>query len=488
MKFKILSPTIKRTAILVAVIVWLVISVPASLAQSDALRWSIPEKIYENRENVSEMALVADQLGGLHLFWNPLNTGEIYYSNWDGQSWSLPIDVVSSSQPRAPSVTVDSLGYLHLIWQDANNTLYYSQAKADSAGIALAWSPPVEVADSLTHANITVGPNDNLYIVYPGQNNLGPGIVISEDGGLSWSDSFPVSITSQPEAVADYTRAAVSQDGTIHVVWSEYQLPSGWPPLGSFYSQSKDGGTTWSPAVRISDENYHQTTIAVYKDQVVHVAYNGAAGYGGRYHRYSEDGGRTWSEPFAVIASGLGGSESPPQLALDANGNLHLATTYGQRVWYSVFQGQRWTEPVYVPTGDETGIPPVGQNIDANKDRFIERVVMALNLGNRLHMVFWDLRPARKVLAYWYTHRETSAAPIPAQPFPTPLPTLTPQNASLTTPIPTPTSPIITDSGEVTLDRFGIRNTGWPVLLAVLPVFLILAIIITSSIIRINRK
>jgi hypothetical protein len=455
-------------------------------AQSSQYEWSTPVKIDERQEPVSEMTLAADQSGLVHLFWNPLGTSEIFYSFLDEQTWSYPMDVISSPGARAPSAVVDAQGYIHLIW-NASLQVHYSQAKVESASMASAWTEPVALAGSLTHAQIVIDPQGTLLIAYPGLDSAGPAILISEDGGVRWSDPISISPTSRSDAAAEYVRAAISNDGTIHVVWTEYQLPNGFPPFGVYYAQSNDGGRRWSNPVQLAGEQYVHANIATYGEQVVHVAWDGMAGTGGRYHRYSSDGGGSWSEPYTVTPAGEGGSEGPPQLAIDSNGTLHLATTFGQRVWYSLFQNRSWSNPTYIPSGDETGIPLVGQSIDPNTTRFIERVVMAVNQGNRLHLVFWDSRPARQALDYWYTTRETSAAATALLPYPTspPAPTQAVFQSLAAQGKPTPTISSL-NLGDIADRPF--TSTGLPVMVGVAPILIFVIGLLLYATARARKK
>ena len=64
--------------------------------------------------------------------------------------------------------------------------------------------------------------------------------------------------------------------------------------------------------------------IAVDSAGRVHVAWNGVVGVGGRYHQWSDDGGLAWSAVADVVAAGQGGTEGPPQLAIDSADTLHL--------------------------------------------------------------------------------------------------------------------------------------------------------------------
>ena len=486
-------------ALAVLIILCLVFSfsIQPSFAQTSPFDWSNPEQITQSQEAISEPDLVADQSGRVHLFWAPFSSESqsLYYSQFTSIGWTDPVDIFTADQIGGPSAVVDSLGIIHLIW-NGDNTVYYSQATVDEAHSAVSWTTPIAIDNSNKHGRILTATNspgepDKLYIVYAGLSGSGPQFVASEDGGANWSEPVTISLTESSNTSADYVAGAISSDGTIHIVWTEFKLPQGWPPLGVYYSHSNDDGQTWSRPLQMASGNYDQINIAVFGDSVVHVAWNGAAGTGGRYHRWSQDGGDNWATTNVVVPIGVGGTEGPPQLAVDSLGTLHLVTTYDQRVWYSYFQstgGGRWSEPIYVPSGDEAGIPPVGQSIDVSKTRHIESPTMTINQGNRLHLVFWDERPSQQIIQYWYTTKQTSAGSTPLQPFPTP--TISPTrhavtnrtDASATNITPSPAFDL--SSGPDTSSA----NPGWPILIAVLPVILIITSVVIFRLARLKGR
>lgn len=499
MQYRTLAKSLIGTVILMASISWLIgggsNTIGAVAAQTSSFDWSYPVRIAEREELTSEPFLIADQSGRLHYIWSPLSTNlqSLYYSQWDGTVWTEPVDIFYDNQITGPSAAVDSQGTIHLAWSNGN-TIYYSQTDVSQAFSANNWLEPLPLVSGFQHPYILVDPStapdrkDRLYVFYPRLSSAGTAMIISNDNGLSWSEEQPISLTKSAGTAADYVRAVITDDGTIHVVWVEYQLPVGWPPTGLYYSRSKDGGETWSRPYELAGENYNQINIAADENGMIHTAWNGAAGTGGRYHRWSQDGGETWSNILTVVPPGEGGSEGPPQLAVDSLGTLHLVTTFGQRVWYAYFQGGRWSEPQYIPTGNETGVPPIGQRIDNVTVRRIEHPAMTISQGNQLHTIFWEERPFQGTLQYWYTTKQTSASPTGLIPFPTPttLPTHTPStlepgsNAARITP-----TPLLSDSEDLT--QMG-ESPALPIVIAVVLVVLLVSVILIFRVASINRK
>ena len=409
-------------------------------AQTGDGGWSQPVLLFKISDAtdgaITVPVVVAGKDGSVHVFWQyqvPEAAGQpahaaIYYTRWDGKSWSKPVDLVDAPTLHLSSAAIDRNGYLHLMWQGTLGRLFYARAREGDATSASKWTRPVPVDTAYVNGQIVADSRGWLHRVYARHGQLGTYYQVSKDGGATWS--FPVNVarTSNEQSAADFVRVAATESGILHVVWTEFTLPSGWPPTGVYYSRSGDGGKTWSPPVELAGPGYDQINVAVAGDTTVHVAWNGMAGVGNRYHRWSSDGGRTWSAVSQVVTGG-GGTEGPPQLAVDSAGNLHMLTTSDGRVWYDSWQGGGWAAPQYVPSGDEGPIPPLASPVDV-KVRHIEQATMDIGLGNRLDAVFWDQRVQQGVTYVWYTTKTVGAPGLSPAAFPVPVPTGTTNRGS----------------------------------------------------------
>lgn len=396
-------------------------------------RWLPPEQIYQTSGFIDAPKLVADNYGTVHLFWreSPESVGGVasgpelvYYARANGGFWSQPVDVVAMSLAASPAAAVDGDGIMNLIWRGPNATLYYASAPVAEATNVRAWSPVEAVADANLNAGITSGADGLVHMAFPGLDASGVFYTRYDPAQGGWLDPVNITTAAQRSASADFARIAEGPDGTLHVVWSEFRLPEAWPPTGVYYSRSTDGGNTWRQAEQLAGELMDQINVTAGEGGRVDVAWNGAVGTGGRYHRTSADNGETWSPPTAVVPAGKGGTEGPPQLVIDSAGTLHLLTTFDGCAWYAARRQGAWSEPECI-SGRE-----------ATASRFMEQPALALVNGHELHAVFWDDR-AR----LWHTTMETGAPPLlavlPAPPAPaTALPVATTPTA---TPEPTPT-------------------------------------------------
>ncbi len=407
----------RRKSMLYAIVICLIcLGYPLSDAlvkgqEERTTTWSAPVRIYEAEEpNIYEPVVVVDRAGVAHVLWR-VDQDLLYYTRLDQTGWSKPVDVLVNA--NVASMVADGRGILHVVWGGGNNNLEYATAWAAEAHSAQAWSSPVVLETAFMRPHIVSGNGDALHIAFVSPGAQAVKYMFSLDGGISWSLPSVVAQPSQPGAGVGDPRLAVGSGNVIHIVWTEYRLPDGWPPLGVFYSHSTDGGLTWISPMIMASEGYDQITVAVVDDPEVHVAWNGMAGVGGRYHRWSNNGGNSWSGINTV--SERGGTEGFPNLVVDSAGAVHLLTTFDHCAQYSRWDGGSWTQPACI------------SGLEAMASNYIEEAAMALGEGNRLHAVFWDGRQR-----LWYTTRQVEAPAVPTQSWWQTRPTLT----VLTTPLP----------------------------------------------------
>ena len=380
---------------------------PPLQAQSPSGWWP-PRLIYETADSIDAPYLAADTNGVAHLVWreSPRETDldqdklqTIFYANNEGGTWSQGRDIIAMSGVAGPTAAADPNGIIQLLWTGPNNTLYHSLAGVQSAGTAQGWVEPVAIATANANAHIQIAPDNNAHIVYPGTGPSGVYYIRYDAGRDAWSSPVGISLTSGANTSADYARLAIAPDGMLHVVWTEFELPQGWPPTGVYYAHSTDNGVTWSRPVELAGQNNVQANVVVDSAGRVHVAWNGIVGIGGRYHRWSDDGGLNWSATGAAVEAGLGGTEGQPQLAVDSAGTLHMLTTYGGCAHHVTWTDEVWSAPECISGQVAAG------------DALIEQPALTIVNGNVLHAIFWDER-AR----LWHTSLATGAPPAAAQP------------------------------------------------------------------------
>jgi hypothetical protein len=402
-------------------------------SQASNTIWSEPILLFQEdgAREIHGPSVISDSYGNVHVFWtvpsgSPGEFDLIYYARLDALGWTTPVDIVAAAPARGVNAAISQDGIIYLIWSGFGG-ISYSHAPIQGAEYVKNWSKPVLLTDANFYADLFTSSSGKIYLAYPGVDASGVFEQFLEPNNLNWSSSRIISQTSLTNSASDYVQIRVSNNGTMHVVWTEFYYPESWPPRGVFYSRSIDGGNTWSAPEMMAGDGFDQINITVVDDENIHVAWNGMVTVGGRYHRWSSDGGQTWSETAEVIPAGIGGTEGFPQLVVDQSGTLHMLTTYqGGCVWYTYFNNQTWVPPICI-SGEKT---------------LIEEPSMTVSEGNKLHAVFWDNRKS-----LWYTTKVTDASWIPPEimenellqptrsPVPTGSPVITPTLSSTSVPV-----------------------------------------------------
>jgi hypothetical protein len=295
--------------------------------------------------------LVTDPAGAVHLAWLNFptevgNSGDqvlMYYSRWDGQAWTNPVDIFvgTGAQPLgSPVLLPTDEGRLHILWLSGAG-LMHSSAWADDAARPQAWSPPVAATafprPVFNNFDAAVDARGVFHAVYA--EKIGEVYYIrSEDQGETWSQ--PIAVSAVPPEMTSYKpRLAVAPDGRIHVVWTETSPTDDVRMARIRYSFSTDGGNSWSDAREFGEIAHSDASVVAFDGNEVYIAWNAStATSGGRYLSYSNDGGVTWggSMKFSQRA-GLSGF---PSIARDSLGRLHLLTGDGE---YTTWDGHNFT-------------------------------------------------------------------------------------------------------------------------------------------------
>lgn len=438
-------------------------SVP--VLQASNRNWTEPVLLFEEdgTGEIHSPFVISDSYGSVHVFWSVIRESQgesdlIYYTRLDAIGWTTPVDIVAATPARAAKATIAQDGFIYLIWNGLDG-ISYSRAPLQKAEFVNNWSEPVPITNGNIHADLFTSASGNIYLAYPGVGTSGVFEQSLDITNQSWSSSRMVSQTSLTNTASDYVQIGVGDKGIMHVVWTEFYYPEGWPPRGIFYSRSIDGGDNWSVPELLAGDGFDQVNIAVTDDNNIHVVWNGMVGLGGRYNRWSSDGGQTWSETVEVIPAGVGGTEGLPQLVVDASGTLQLLTTYNGCAWYTYFKNRNWVTPVCI-SGEQ-----------ARASNYIEEPAMAVSEGNKLHAVFWD---DRKRL--WYTTKVTDAPWIAPEKMENELPQPAQSAAPTSTPVIMPIiSPTIAPPVQQQLDassRFNL-NPAQLLILSLSPVILL---------------
>lgn len=375
--------------------------IPVS-AQSSFVTWSEPINI-SNTPNSSQLpAIAADPFGNIHVFWSEdakgipskdtFKTGtSIYYKRWDGQHWSGTIDIYNTSSNYGysayPSAATDHEGNVHLVWRGLDG-IHYSSLNAGAPFSAQSWSPEeiITYAGGEDSIQIMVDNQNVINLVYsqwrPSNGTKDGNIYFqnSENGGISWSPSVPVSnISKRVETTAGRPRIVRGNDDILHIVWYESDPPD-WLGARIFYAHSSDEGISWSEPYLIYDRlsiGYaSMPEISLRGENSIILTW--ACAIKKRCSSWSPDKGNTWS-PVQQLFGNLWGLAGWDTVITTPKGDIFwFLSLIGSALDQATWNNGRWSEPV--PIG-YPGPEDLGYNLDA-----------VLQNGNEIHLVMmvWD--------------------------------------------------------------------------------------------------
>ena len=451
-------------------------NMPFATAESSTVAWSEPINLSSSLVSSDNPTIVADGYGYVHVFWSEEVDGKllgpndqhragntILYTRWDGISWTTPIDILfvpGDDIAEFIAVTVDAHNRLHAVWTGQSN-IYYSNAPANQATSARAWSEPMVIARGSARSQwesaVVVDSSDNVHIFYAtGSNDPGIYHTISRDNGIGWET--PVKLSSPLDASErglSSVRGTLDGAGRLHVVWSTFQ-ENGYGQA-VYYARSTDGGESWSTPVQLGyrdpgDFEASYPYLASVSDSELHLVYlDGATS--GRSQRISRDGGTTWSEPLHIIdeLEGVNGYVIP---LVDSTGQLHLVANMRTRarqvvgIYYAYQTGSSWSPVVPVDVRSQ-GAPTA------------HHAAATVRLGNELHVVYNQFAGGE----IWYVRgvlKDTPAMPTLVSSPPRLLAASTPSLAPSATPEATATSVVKKGASVAGFDRDSQQTTGSP--------------------------
>jgi len=302
--------------------------------------WTSPVVVASTNEELSELSLIADGQNRVHAFWiqSPLLDGnedkpEIYYSQWNGVRWLKPVAVITglNGKPTQLTVKIDKLGRILLAWVDEKTgELLFRWAGSDRAGSASEWVEPIYVpvvSQSNSAPDILTDDSGMILITYANPINDERGIyfVTSVDAGKSWSQPSQIfDAKSNGWEMVDQPKMCLDVDGRLHVIFGKYSYQGDQRlSLGLYYSQSLNGGVTWSEPAVISEQPVFSSTIFCDTNQVIHRFWQEDNNSNlATFHQISRDGGVTWEKSINLYYEADKGVLT--KSTLDPSGGLHL--------------------------------------------------------------------------------------------------------------------------------------------------------------------
>ena len=325
--------------------------------------WSVPAIVAHADDGLAETIVLADPSDAVHLFFadgqsTTKQTTALRYARWQDGRWSEPTTLMA---PRGgapfvhPALALDERGWLHAVYGGRRGgRIAYQRVHLSEITDEKAWTGVTTLSDAVgLHAAIATASGGAVYVLYATHSH-DLSFNRSDDGGRTWSAPERLSELDPAQLACDDPRIAVDGRGRLHVVWTQFHLPQGWPPAGVYYRRSDDAGQTWQPVRLVAGEDNGRITVVAHGLDEVHLAWS-VAETGERMHEWSGDGGTTWSAARPI--SRLRGAVSRAlALAFDSNGTLHLVAGVGGAgsggpIVHTWWNGIAWSDPRPVAQG-----------------------------------------------------------------------------------------------------------------------------------------
>jgi hypothetical protein len=269
----------------------------------------------------------------------------VRHSTDGGHTWNSGTKATDTDSALADKETIgtDRKGCIYLIYDDKVSGVTRGSTSCDKAAT---WSATVPIAD--TAADIGGGviegnpSNGHIYAVFVRGSGSSMGIYFdkSTDKAKTWGTDVLISNTA---AIVGRWKIslpdiAIDSSGNIYVAWTGYQNNQ----FDILFSSSSDEGATWSTPIKINDDtgsadqwqiqggfiiDAKGTLQAAWRDERDGV-YN-------QYYSNSTDGGKTWSKNIKISDQGFDIATFPRPgdyngLAVAPNGTLYAVWVDGR--------------------------------------------------------------------------------------------------------------------------------------------------------------
>jgi predicted neuraminidase len=289
--------------------------------------WTVGKRLTGSASGSNNPAVVVDSSDNLHVVCEDYSAGngEIYYkkSTDGGATWSTSKRLTwTSGGSFHPALAVSS-GNLHLVWEDTtpgNSEIYYKKSTDEGA----TWSTSKRLAWTSGNTNypaISVDPSGHLHVVW--QDTTGNHEIYytnSTDGGATWTKSKSISLTSGHSYRPALAVEPMPLGSRLHAFWTD-DTPGNYE---IYYAQSTDGGATWTKSKRITWTSGESTlpALAVDSSGHLHLVWVEVIANWEIYYKESTDSGATWTA--SQNLSRTSGSSDGPAIAADSSGYLHV--------------------------------------------------------------------------------------------------------------------------------------------------------------------
>jgi len=294
-----------------------------------------------------------------------------YFSGFDvsntsnGSDWGS-VHYLNGSSVDKEAITFDSTGRLYAAWNEGRGEL--GVTSSDDGGAT--WRTPFvnpeddpnPTAGALLGAIVATSANGTVYLTWWNQISRNIYFDWSWNGGVTWNRDVRVNYAGGSAAARD-AKPAMNVDrtsGTIYVAWAGRALGSD----DVFAAASTDGGRTWSARQRINDDTgsatQYMVDLAVDPAGTVHAAWeDNRTGNWNIFYSNSSDGGQTWttnlrvSDQDTLLPSTPGYHQPGDYLAIEAGPDaVYVVWTDGRGLPFDIYFARNPGFPAAIGTID----------------------------------------------------------------------------------------------------------------------------------------
>lgn len=299
--------------------------------------WNYPEVLALKPQLISNVVQLPEG-GRIHTVWTESSQSEtggastsLYYARFADGRWSASNEVIKGllGRPAEISMAVGNQENLYVVWvEEQAGSLVYTTANSGRAGLRTEWSDPRGIPTGTrlnASPDILVDASGKLVIAYSVPFNEGRGIYVIQASGRDPAWSLPVKVFDAVAAEWDWVdnpQITLTSDGKLHVLFSRVAR-DGMYATGLYYSQSADGGMTWSTAELIREGSITWSEIVSYDNSTLHRFWQeDRNGVVSNFYQVSRDSGITWEN--AIEITGVLDYVSPVTLVLNGTGDMHF--------------------------------------------------------------------------------------------------------------------------------------------------------------------
>lgn len=290
---------------------------------------STPHNVSSNVGPSDQLAMTIDGVNQLHAVWrqdfneDDNASGQIFYSRWNGTSWSQDNRNISASNAsfkgaRAPSVAVGVDRLPHVVWSGLSESDLTRRFVLYSHFDGTTWSKPVSInandGKSTSDPKTAVDKiNGHVYAVWSGDDNTR--VYFTQNAGTKWETPFKLSNTA-----GEKPSIATGFDGSIHVIWRK---PDTAEIYHVYWNGNKWSSTARVPFPTVVNTDDQHVTVAVDRLNRAHMVWRVGDDI---YTLYFHNGSYSAAEQVNLLANATTlDATSPCGVFVNPVGHLYLA-------------------------------------------------------------------------------------------------------------------------------------------------------------------